>query len=116
MPWSVLADDAPSSYPSAPAKYEYEWQVVDSYSNNNYGQQESRDGANTVGSYFVKLPDGRTQRVSYTVDDYGGKCFKSNIGVTRLKKFSPRPRGKSVIGKMLFFITCCVYKQIFGVQ
>jgi len=77
VPWSVLADDAPSSYPSAPAKYEYEWQVVDSYSNNNYGQQESRDGANTVGSYFVKLPDGRTQRVSYTVDDYGG--YKATV-------------------------------------
>jgi hypothetical protein len=41
--------------------------------NNNYGQKEARDGENTVGSYFVLLPDGRTQTVTYTVDSYGVK-------------------------------------------
>ncbi len=73
---AVLADEAPS-YPSEPAKYDYTWQVADQYSNLNYGQKESRDGANTIGSYFVLLPDGRTQRVDYTVDAYGGS--KTNL-------------------------------------
>ena len=68
----VPADEAPS-YPSVDPKYDFEWQVSDDYSNNNYGQKEARDGANTVGSYFVVLPDGRTQKVAYTVDAYGGK-------------------------------------------
>ena len=61
------------SYPTIHPKYEYEWQVNDDYSKNNYGQTEERDGSKTVGSYFVLLPDGRTQRVSYSVDPYGGK-------------------------------------------
>ena len=88
LPFTVLCDDAPSSYPSVPPKYEYEWQVADSYSNNNYGQKEARDGANTIGSYFVKLPDGRTQKVSYTVDSYGGKCYSDNpqIYIQKLRK------------------------------
>ena len=68
----MAADKAPS-YSSVNPKYDFSWQVSDGYSNNNYGQKESRDGANTVGSYFVNLPDGRTQKVTYTVDAYGGK-------------------------------------------
>ena len=31
-----------------------------------------RDNQLTSGEYFVKLPDGRTQRVTYTVDGYSG--------------------------------------------
>ena len=42
-----------------PPKYDYTWKVSDGYANVNYGQKEARDGANTVGSYFVLLPDGR---------------------------------------------------------
>ena len=72
--WPILLSSTEDiSYPSTPPKYEYEWQVNDNYSKNNYGQTEERDGSNTVGSYFVLLPDGRTQRVSYSVDPYGGK-------------------------------------------
>ena len=56
-----------------PVKYDFTWNVYDSPSANNYGQKETRDGDNTVGSYHVLLPDGRTQKVSYTVDSYGGK-------------------------------------------
>ena len=47
--------------------------MLDSYSNNNYGQDEKRDGARTSGSYYVALPDGRLQKVSYTVDGDNGK-------------------------------------------
>lgn len=62
----------PAAY-DAPAKYDFTWNVYDQPTNNNYGQKESRDGDNTVGSYFVLLPDGRTQKVTYSVDAYGGK-------------------------------------------
>ena len=70
----IVADEAPS-YPSAPAKYDFSWNVYDQSSDNNYGQKETRDGDSTVGSYYVALPDGRTQKVSYSVDGYGGKII-----------------------------------------
>ena len=60
------------SYADVPASYSYQWAVKDDYSGNNYGQQESRNDKSTVGSYYVLLPDGRTQKVTYTVDAYGG--------------------------------------------
>ena len=71
-------ENRPSSYNSAPsyadvpASYTYDWAVKDDYSNNNYGQTESRNGDKTTRSYYVLLPDGRTQTVTYTVDAYGG--------------------------------------------
>ena len=36
-----------------------------------YGHSESRDGHHTTGEYYVHLPDGRIQRVSYYVDEHG---------------------------------------------
>ena len=71
----IMADNVPvlaNKYD--PVKYDFTWNVYDSPSANNYGQKESRDGDSTVGSYHVLLPDGRTQKVSYTVDSYGGMC------------------------------------------
>merc|ERR1712126_365072 len=71
-------DNRPSSYGSAPsysdvpASYTYDWEVKDDHSNNNYGQNESRDGDKTAGSFYVLLPDGRIQTVTYSVDGYGG--------------------------------------------
>ena len=67
----IIADTTPeTSY--GPVNYEYAWNVYDSHTSNNFGQNEARNGENTIGSYYVLLPDGRTQKVSYTVDDYGG--------------------------------------------
>merc|ERR1711890_188093 len=57
---------SPPSY-SAPA-YQYDYAVKDDYSGVNFGQNEARDGYNTQGSYYVALPDGRTQKVTYTVN------------------------------------------------
>ena len=38
-----------------------------------FNAQEARDGYATQGSYSVVLPDGRTQKVTYRVDDaYSG--------------------------------------------
>ena len=71
-PVLVPADEVPE-YPAVVPKYDYTWQVADDYAKVNYGQKETRDGATTAGSYFVLLPDGRTQKVAYTVDAYGGR-------------------------------------------
>ena len=65
------------SYPAAPASYSFSWAVKDDYSKNDFGQDESRAGDKTTGSYYVALPDGRTQKVSYSVDAYGGKQHKN---------------------------------------
>jgi len=67
---------APASYAPAPAYlpaiYDFNWSVLDSYSGNDFGQQESRNDAQASGSYYVALPDGRRQKVTYSVDGYGG--------------------------------------------
>merc|ERR1711935_997614 len=75
-PVLVPADEVPE-YPAVVPKYDYTWQVADDYAKVNYGQKETRDGATTAGSYFVLLPDGRTQKVAYTVDAYGG--YKATV-------------------------------------
>eukprot|EP00095_Tigriopus_kingsejongensis_P001387 snap_masked-scaffold205_size259573-processed-gene-1.11 protein:Tk01387 transcript:snap_masked-scaffold205_size259573-processed-gene-1.11-mRNA-1 annotation:"cuticle protein" len=63
----------PASYqePSyeEPAKYEYAYAVADDYAQTNFAQNEARDGYATNGGYRVNLPDGRTQIVTYTVQD-----------------------------------------------
>ncbi|XP_042239660.1 pro-resilin-like [Homarus americanus] len=55
-----------------PAQYNFNWQVKDDPSGNDFGHEESRDGDNTQGSYYVLLPDGRLQRVTYTVNGDSG--------------------------------------------
>merc|ERR1712243_71522 len=60
------------SYPDEPPKYQFTYGVQDPDTGNNYGQQESRDGESTQGEYFVNLPDGRLQKVTYTVSGDGG--------------------------------------------
>ncbi|CAL4153992.1 unnamed protein product, partial [Meganyctiphanes norvegica] len=56
----------------APAKYDFDWSVKDDESGNDFGHEESRDGDFTEGSYYVLLPDGRLQKVSYYVDGDSG--------------------------------------------
>ncbi|KAK8392541.1 hypothetical protein O3P69_014734 [Scylla paramamosain] len=58
--------------PEAPPKYDYNYAVKDEYSGNDFGAQEARDGYDTQGSYYVQLPDGRLQRVTYTVNGDSG--------------------------------------------
>ncbi|XP_053633369.2 pro-resilin-like [Cherax quadricarinatus] len=58
-------------YPDTPAQYNFQWDVNDDYSGNFYGHKEQRDGDNTQGSYYVRLPDTRLMRVDYYVDAYG---------------------------------------------
>ena len=46
--------------------------MKDDYTSNNYGQEETREGYATSGSYYVALPDGRLQKVTYSVNGDGG--------------------------------------------
>ena len=80
------------SYADVPASYTYDWAVKDDYSNNNYGQNESRYGDKTTGSYYVLLPDGRTQTVTYTVDGYGG--YVADITYSGEAKYPEPPKYK----------------------
>ena len=90
--------DAPSSYSPAPsyanvpASYSYDWAVKDDYSSNNYGQNESRNGDKTTGSYYVLLPDGRTQTVTYSVDGYGG--YVADVTYSGEAKYPEAPKYK----------------------
>ncbi|XP_064113645.1 pro-resilin-like [Macrobrachium nipponense] len=61
----------PPSY-EEPAKYDFNYAVKDDYSGNDFGHQEARDGYDTQGSYYVLLPDGRLQKVSYNVNGDSG--------------------------------------------
>ncbi|KAK3884142.1 hypothetical protein Pcinc_000912 [Petrolisthes cinctipes] len=56
---------------SAPANYQFQWDVNDPASGNFYGHGEQRDGDNTQGSYYVDLPDSRKMRVEYRADQGG---------------------------------------------
>ena len=48
------------------AVYNFNWEVEDPETQNSFGQTEDRNGDVTSGSYFVLLPDGRRQQVTYT--------------------------------------------------
>ncbi|XP_042227268.1 cuticle protein 19.8-like isoform X3 [Homarus americanus] len=73
---AVAAPSQPSYTPAPtyeePAKYDFNYAVKDDYSGNDFGHQESRDGYDTQGSYYVLLPDGRLQKVDYTVNGDSG--------------------------------------------
>merc|ERR1712189_15499 len=89
---------APETYPDEPAVYSYTYGVADDYSQNNYGQSESRDGYNTQGEYFVNLPDGRLQKVTYTVVGDAGyvrRCLHRRGSIST--RASRRIRGKKTI-------------------
>ncbi|XP_042227222.1 pro-resilin-like [Homarus americanus] len=60
------------SFESTEAKYNYQWAVSDDPSRNEFNHQETRDNDNAQGSYYVNLPDGRVQRVTYRVDGDSG--------------------------------------------
>ncbi|XP_069972522.1 cuticle protein 21-like [Penaeus vannamei] len=65
-------DSSEESFESTEAKYNFQWAVSDDSSSNEFGHQEARDGDDTQGSYYVQLPDGRLQKVSYVVDGDDG--------------------------------------------
>ncbi|XP_063708570.1 uncharacterized protein LOC134837154 [Culicoides brevitarsis] len=58
-------------YDNGDAKYEFEYNVKDDATGQDFGHKESRDGSRTMGRYFVLLPDGRKQIVEYYADETG---------------------------------------------
>merc|ERR1719312_411809 len=74
-----------------PAAYAYEYGVADDYSKATFSQNEARDGYATHGEYRVALPDGRTQIVTYRVDDaYGGYVADVKYeGVAQYPEYKP---------------------------
>ncbi|XP_069975974.1 larval cuticle protein A2B-like [Penaeus vannamei] len=58
-------------------QYQYFYRVHDDTSGVELGHQESRRGHHTQGSYHVRLPDGRLQRVAYTVS--GDSGFRARV-------------------------------------
>lgn len=55
--------------------YKFDYAVKDEY--DDYGRQEESDGKVVSGSYFVHLPDGRKQIVTYRADPYTG--FQADV-------------------------------------
>ena len=52
--------------------YDFSYEVKDEYSGNDFGHAETSDGNVVSGNYFVLLPDGRLQSVTYTADHDSG--------------------------------------------
>ncbi|XP_068209744.1 cuticle protein 7-like [Palaemon carinicauda] len=63
---------APAPVHEGPAQYDFNYAVRDQYSGNDFGHQENRNGYDTQGSYYVQLPDGRLQKVTYYVNGDSG--------------------------------------------
>merc|ERR1719516_514130 len=88
-----LPDSPPSYSAPAPAQYTYSYAVQDDYSKVNFGAEESREGYATSGSYYVALPDGRLQKVSYSVDGEGGYVadvsYEGEAQYPEVKPYSP---------------------------
>ena len=79
------------AYPEEPAKYDFNYAVKDDYSGNDFGHQEARDGYDTQGSYYVQLPDGRLQKVTYTVNgDSGYVAEVTYEGEAQYPKYEPK--------------------------
>lgn len=53
------------------ANYDWEYNVKEHY--NDFGHKESRHGYAATGKYYVALPDGRLQVVTYVADEFGYK-------------------------------------------
>ncbi|XP_050720282.1 pro-resilin-like [Eriocheir sinensis] len=99
---ATLASPTAASYGTsqqngAPANYNFNWAVNDAPSGNNYGQQESRQGDNTQGSYYVHLPDGRLQRVDYTVS--GDSGFVAQVTYEGQAQFPQQNRPQQGYGR-----------------
>ncbi|XP_037801783.1 cuticle protein 8-like [Penaeus monodon] len=92
------------SFESTEAKYDFQWAVSDDSSSNEFGHQEARDGDDTQGSYYVQLPDGRLQKVTYYVDgDSGYVAEVSYEGEARYDSVESAESSESVEHRSRYF-------------
>merc|ERR1712128_122290 len=83
---------APTPAYDEPAKYDFNYAVKDDYSGNDFGHNEARNGYDTEGSYYVLLPDGRLQTVTYTVNgDSGFVAEVTYEGEAQYPAYEPKP-------------------------
>ncbi|XP_066976858.1 cuticle protein 19-like [Macrobrachium rosenbergii] len=87
----VPADDEPQG----PAKYSFKYAVDDAEGGNNYGHGETRDGDAIQGSYVIRLPDSRTQKVSYTVN--GDSGYVADVTYEGEPKYPDVPLRRDII-------------------
>ena len=81
-------------YGHHPAHYNYGYKVHDDYHKTNFGHTEHRDGYNTKGEYYVHLPDGRIQTVTYHVGD-GYSGYVADVKYSGKPHYAPhKPHGK----------------------
>eukprot|EP00094_Tigriopus_californicus_P012309 TCALIF_11898-PA protein Name:"Similar to resilin Pro-resilin (Drosophila melanogaster)" AED:0.33 eAED:0.33 QI:35/1/0.5/1/0/0.5/2/0/120 len=76
-----------------PASYSFGYNVNDNYQGAQFGHDEKRNGDSTSGSYFVHLPDGRMQTVTYSVDGYKG--YVAEVKYSGKAQFDSPPRKSS---------------------
>ncbi|XP_042894250.1 cuticle protein 7-like [Penaeus japonicus] len=67
----------PPTYKQPGMPFDFAYAVRDDYSGNDYAHQQTSDGHVTSGSYYVVLPDGRTEMVSFEADHDNG--FVANV-------------------------------------
>ena len=88
---------APAGYAAGdlaePPVYAYNYGVADDYSGAAFSQTEQRDGYATSGAYYVSLPDGRLQKVTYSVNGDGGYVadvtYEGEAQYPEAKPYSP---------------------------
>ncbi|XP_057368945.1 cuticle protein 19-like [Daphnia carinata] len=80
---------AKPSYDYAPVPYNFAYAVKDDYTYNDYGHQETSDGYAKTGSYYVLLPDGRMQTVTYKADENGYVADVSYKGEAKYPEYKP---------------------------
>ncbi|CAL4151754.1 unnamed protein product, partial [Meganyctiphanes norvegica] len=68
--------------------YSYQYGVKSPYHGTDFGADESSDGNVVKGSYTVVLPDGRTQKVTYTADHYAG--YNADVSYSGYAQY-PKP-------------------------
>ncbi|XP_046676055.1 extensin-2-like [Homalodisca vitripennis] len=61
-------------YITVPKNYAFAYAVKDRQSGDDFSHKQAHNGQSTKGEYRVRLPDGRTQIVSYTADKHGYKA------------------------------------------
>jgi hypothetical protein len=69
--------------------YSFDWAVLDGPSYNDFGHKETSDGKVVTGTYYVNLPDGRRQIVTYKADDYGYVADVKYEGEAKYPEYKP---------------------------
>ncbi|XP_050721803.1 uncharacterized protein LOC127001353 [Eriocheir sinensis] len=97
LPRPVLVGDGVYQYGSghpleAVPHYAFEYVVRDPLHGGLHGHTETRHGKNTHGRYFILLPDGRLQTVTYIANEHG--YFPQMVYTGEAKPFV-RPPGVS---------------------